>query len=34
MAKTGEKEITCFIVEKDFPGISFGKNESKLGWNV
>ena len=34
MARTGEKEITCFIVEKDFPGLSFGKNENKLGWNV
>lgn len=34
MARTGEKEITCFIVEKEFPGISFGKNENKLGWNV
>lgn len=36
MARTGEsgsKGITCFIVEKDFPGISFGKKERKMGWN-
>lgn len=36
MARTGEagpKGITCFIVEKDFPGISFGKKEKKMGWN-
>lgn len=34
MAKTGERETSCFIVEKNFPGIHFGKNESKMGWNV
>ena len=36
MARTGEagpKGITCFIVEKDFAGISFGKKERKMGWN-
>jgi len=33
-ARTGLKEISCFIVEKDFKGLSFGKNENKLGWNV
>lgn len=36
MARTGEagpKGITCFIVEKDSPGLSFGKKESKMGWN-
>jgi len=38
MARTGEegsgsKGISCFIVEKSFPGISFGKQERKLGWN-
>lgn len=27
------KEISCFIVEKDFAGVSFGKKESKMGWN-
>jgi len=37
MARTGEpgpKGISCFVVEKDFPGITFGKNEYKLGWNT
>lgn len=34
MAKTSEKDISCFIVEKDHEGISFGKNEDKMGWNV
>jgi len=36
MARTGEegpKGISCFIVEKDFPGLSFGKKAKKLGWN-
>lgn len=36
MARTGDqsaKGISCFIVEKGFEGISFGKNENKLGWN-
>jgi alkylation response protein AidB-like acyl-CoA dehydrogenase len=36
LARTGEagpKGITCFIVEKDSPGLSFGKKESKMGWN-
>lgn len=30
MAKTGEKEISCIGVEKDSPGLSFGKNENKV----
>lgn len=34
MARTGPKEISCFIVEKGFKGLSFGKNENKMGWNV
>jgi isobutyryl-CoA dehydrogenase len=34
MVKTGEKEISCLLVEKDTPGLSFGKNEAKMGWNV
>jgi alkylation response protein AidB-like acyl-CoA dehydrogenase len=34
MCKTGEKETSCLIVEKDMPGLSFGANEHKLGWNV
>lgn len=36
MARTGEpgpKGISCFIVERGFPGLSFGKKEKKLGWN-
>eukprot|EP00658_Telonema_sp_P-2_P062360 TRINITY_DN5101_c0_g2_i5.p2 TRINITY_DN5101_c0_g2~~TRINITY_DN5101_c0_g2_i5.p2 ORF type:complete len:213 (-),score=60.27 TRINITY_DN5101_c0_g2_i5:98-736(-) len=36
MARTGEdgpKGISCFIVPKDSEGLSFGKNEHKLGWN-
>jgi len=34
MCKTGEKEVSCFAVEKGMEGVSFGKNESKMGWNV
>lgn len=38
MARTGEpdsgaKGITCFIVTKDMPGITFGAKERKMGWN-
>lgn len=36
MARTGEagpKGITSFIVPADSKGVSFGKNESKMGWN-
>jgi len=36
MARTGaagSKGISCFLVEKSFPGLSFGKQERKLGWN-
>lgn len=43
MARTGSSSdvntpaqhrgITCFIVEKESQGLSFGKNEHKLGWN-
>jgi alkylation response protein AidB-like acyl-CoA dehydrogenase len=29
----GAKGISCFIVDKDTPGLSFGANEDKLGWN-
>jgi butyryl-CoA dehydrogenase len=28
----GPKGISCILVEKDRPGISFGKKEEKLGW--
>ena len=34
MCKTGEKETSCLIVEDGMPGLSFGANEHKLGWNV
>lgn len=32
MAKA-PKGITCFLVPKDSPGLSFGKQEEKMGWN-
>ena len=35
MVRTGEpgpKGISCIAVEKDSPGLSFGKQEHKLGW--
>lgn len=37
MARTGAegaKGISCFVVEKDTPGLSFGAPEKKLGWNA
>ncbi|MTD16346.1 acyl-CoA dehydrogenase [Nakamurella sp. YIM 132087] len=37
MARTsndGAKGITAFVVEKDTPGLSFGPNEIKMGWNA
>lgn len=36
MVRTGEEGaqgITCLLVEKDRPGISFGKREQKMGWH-
>ena len=36
MARTsddGARGISCFIVEKDAPGLSFGAQEKKLGWH-
>jgi len=36
MVRTGEHKsggITCLVVEKDTPGLSFGAPEKKLGWN-
>lgn len=36
MARTGQsgpKGISCFVVDKNTPGLSFGKKEKKLGWN-
>ena len=34
MAKTNEKEISCFILEGEMKGLECGKNENKMGWNV
>ena len=37
MARTsdaGARGVTAFIVEKDQPGVSFGPNEAKMGWNA
>ena len=36
MVRTGEdgpKGISCMVIEKDMPGVSFGANERKLGWH-
>jgi isobutyryl-CoA dehydrogenase len=30
---TGASGISCLVVEKGTPGLSFGKQEKKLGWN-
>ncbi|MFW2829247.1 acyl-CoA dehydrogenase family protein [Sphingomonas sp. ID0503] len=30
----GPKGITCLVIEKDMPGVSFGAQEKKLGWNT
>lgn len=34
MCKTGEKEVSCLIIEKGTPGLNFGKDEVKMGWNT
>src|SRR5690606_1095828 len=37
MARTGEsgpRGISAFIVPSDAPGLSFGANEKKMGWNT
>jgi alkylation response protein AidB-like acyl-CoA dehydrogenase len=37
MVRTGEggaKGVSCVLVEKDTPGLSFGAKEKKLGWNA
>lgn len=37
MARTSEGGaggVSCFVVEKDFEGLSFGANERKMGWNA
>ncbi|HEX9947673.1 MAG TPA: acyl-CoA dehydrogenase family protein [Allosphingosinicella sp.] len=36
MARTGvegPKGISCLVIEKDMPGVSFGAQERKLGWH-
>lgn len=36
MCRTGDagpKGVSCVLVEKDTPGLSFGKKEKKMGWN-
>ncbi|MBS0255128.1 MAG: acyl-CoA dehydrogenase family protein [Proteobacteria bacterium] len=30
----GAKGISCLVIEKDTPGLSFGAPEKKLGWNA
>ena len=30
----GAKGISAFVVDKDTPGLSFGANEKKMGWNA
>jgi hypothetical protein len=37
MARTGEagaRGISCLLIEKGTPGLSFGANERKMGWNA
>ncbi|MFN3572498.1 MAG: isobutyryl-CoA dehydrogenase [Phenylobacterium sp.] len=37
MARTGEagaKGVSAFVVEKGWPGLSFGAQERKMGWNA
>lgn len=34
MAKTGEKEISAFIVEANREGFLLGKKEKKMGWRI
>jgi alkylation response protein AidB-like acyl-CoA dehydrogenase len=29
----GPKGISCLVIEKDMPGVTFGANEKKLGWH-
>lgn len=30
----GPKGISCLVIEKDMPGVSFGANEKKMGWRA
>ena len=37
MVRTGEpgpKGISCLVIDRDMPGVSFGAPERKLGWNA
>ena len=37
MARTsddGARGVSCFVIEKDMPGVSFGAEERKMGWNA
>jgi len=37
MARTsdnGARGVSCFVIEKGMPGLSFGANEKKMGWNA
>jgi len=34
MARTGEKGVSCLLLEDGMEGLSYGANESKMGWNV
>ena len=37
MARTGDagpRGISCLVIEGGAPGVSFGKNERKMGWNA
>ena len=37
MVRTSEDKtrgVTCLVIDKDTPGVSFGKPEKKLGWNA
>jgi alkylation response protein AidB-like acyl-CoA dehydrogenase len=37
MARTsddGARGVSCFVIEKAAPGLSFGPNEKKMGWNA
>jgi acyl-CoA dehydrogenase len=37
MVRTGDngaKGISCLVIDKDMPGVSFGAKERKLGWNA
>jgi alkylation response protein AidB-like acyl-CoA dehydrogenase len=34
MCRTGESSISCLLVPKGTPGLSFGAQEQKMGWHV